>query len=212
MITVIPLAGRSQRFKDAGYKGHKALLTMPDGRPMLAHILDSTKPQYLVTAVNLQDEEVMGELLAREADQRNIGQTMVVLDKQTRGPLDTILQASNKLENGGELLINYCDCWLDNIHYFLRRARMGHDAAVATFESNDKRYQYGNYNQAIGGIIWFKDGRAFLNKARELPLNDQTGAPQVAYALDNVGEINVTGMYTDLGTPEDYEAYLSKHE
>lgn len=181
---------------------------MPDGRPMLSHVIDSIKPAILIAAVSVGDAETVGNYL----DGVNARVKTVFLSRRTAGPLDTILHAGQFLESGGELLINYCDCWLDNIHYFLRRARMGHDAAVATFESNDKRYQYGRYGQALAGVAWFRDSRAFLNKARELELTDQTGSPQVAYAFENCGEINVTGMYTDLGTPEDYEAYLSKHE
>lgn len=212
MLTIIPLAGRSQRFKDAGYKGHKALLPLADGRPMLAHVLDSYSLGRVVAVIHYDSFIALNSPLSKETTKRNIECAYVVIEGLTSGPLDSILRASDYLEQGQELLINYCDCWLSNIHYFLRRARMGHDAAVATFDSTDKRYQYGRYNQAIGGIIWFKDSRAFLNKARELELNDKVGAPQVAYQFDNAAEINVTGMYTDLGTPEDYEAHLSKYE
>lgn len=221
MIAVIPLAGNSQRFIDAGYLTPKPFLSLPDGRTMIETIVDTLAPsvETIVTIVKKDSESELKSIMVKYAHQRLFCAPIVT---PTRGPLDSILRAKRFLNSKQELLINFCDCWLpsdkgDQIAEFVEEMhKKKRESGVVVFPSNDPRFQREPTNTyAMSGIFWFRDASRFVKEAMQYKDNPSIGPGHLAFmfrqwAISQASAF-VTNNYVDLGTPEAYEFYKAVH-
>lgn len=217
MIAVIPLAGNSQRFLDAGYLTPKPFLSLPNGRTMIETIVDTLAPsvETIVSIVKKDHESTLGNIMVKYAHQRLFGIPIVT---PTRGPLDSILRAKHFINYKQELLINFCDCWLpndegDQIAEFVEEMhKKKRESGVVVFPSNDPRFQREPTNRfAMSGIFWFKDASRFVKEAMPYKDNPSIGPGHLAFMyrqwlISQAGAF-VTNNYVDLGTAEAYEFY-----
>lgn len=212
MITIIPLAGASQRFRSAGYTQHKALLPMPDGDSLLDYVINSIMPDDLITVALRSD---MKELSRAIRQSNKEGKWRAIwLDTPTHGPLDTVLKASKWLHNTEELLINYCDCFMQSSAWpFIEHMRVSDKpAGMVGFESTNDRFTY--YGPlAEGGIFYFKNASKFLQYTHSFysPYKD-VGIPSVVRQSRDFTVWNGSREYVDLGVPADYEMYMKQQD
>lgn len=193
MLKIIPANGDGQRFKDAGYETPKHLLTL-GGTTVIATIAAKLPAGGALRCLTRR------EYLNRTATELAPFGSVVGL-REKRGPLGDVLQLP-AIPDDQELLINYCDCWMDSYDPFLSKVRnMNFDAGVVVFHGRDERHTQLIPGIAFGGIYWFRTGALFKEKAKLV--NPDSSVLAVAILCDYT--IHMSYNYTDVGVPEDYE-------
>lgn len=214
MLTLIPLAGKSARFRMAGYAQPKALLPMPDGATLLERILDSLAPTTLITVAMRDDQRALSAVVHRVALFEEFKWKAIWLDTRPAGPLESVLQARKWLRSDEELLISYCDCFLGRgAGYFAQhlRAVPERQAGIVGVLSQDERLsQMPATALRAGGIFWFRHAHDFLGRAKALPGADSVGVPDVVYRFNRWTAYDGTGDYVDLGIPQDYQRFMAE--
>jgi len=116
---IVPMAGNSAFFTDAGPRW----LIDIDGKPMIQHVVDQfpgvTDVLFICNREELQNPDVMNVL-------ESLGGKVVGVSPNTRGPVDTILQAKEYISDEEEIVVSYCDhgmVW--NFRSFLEEVRRG---------------------------------------------------------------------------------------
>lgn len=214
MITLIPLAGKSARFRMAGFARPKALLPMPGGETMLERILDSLAPQRLITVAMREDQKALAAVLHRVALFEQFDWRAIWLDQRPVGPLASVLSAKKWLKTDDELLVSYCDCFLGHGagHFITHlRAVAERQAGIVGVLSDDERLsRLPATAMRAGGIFWFRQAHEFVAHARRLPETDSVGVPDVVYTFQRWTAYDGTGDYVDLGVPEDYQRFMAE--
>jgi NDP-sugar pyrophosphorylase family protein len=130
---VIPMAGSSEMFAAAGYVGPKWLIDI-DGKPMIQHVVEQfpgvTDILFICNTEELQDPNVENVL-------KSLGGKVVGIDPNSRGPVDTILQAAEHISDDKEIIVSYCDhgmVW--NFDSFLQEVREGDFEGAMTCYNN----------------------------------------------------------------------------
>jgi molybdopterin-guanine dinucleotide biosynthesis protein A len=216
VITVIPLAGNSERFVKSGYLTPKPFLSLPDGRTIIETIVGTLDKNVdkIVTVAKADHKSMLHDSLESYPKWTFAAWT----HSNTMGPLDSILYAEKFINYKEELLINFCDCWLpddngDQIAEFIESMHKRKlQAGVVCFPSNDPRFQRDPANKfAMSGIFWFKDGSRFVREALQYRDNPNVGPGHLAFMFHHwmISECGafVTNNYVDLGIPESYEMY-----
>lgn len=216
MIAIIPLAGESKRFVDAGYATPKPFLTFSDGNMMIEKVLDTIPDQTKeIVLVARMDTSILVHGIKLNHPTA-ITNKVFISGRRTLGPLDTLMAARKFMNTDDELLINYCDCWVGKptMEAFIKTAReSSKQAAVVCFKSNDPRFHYepgGKF--AMSGIFWFRRGKKFVREAMPWKDDPHTSPGHIAYNIPHwLGlkqcETFVAEDYTDLGMPQTYELY-----
>jgi NDP-sugar pyrophosphorylase family protein len=206
------MAGSGRRFAAVGYAQPKALLPMPDGRPLISWVIDHL-PRFNLFTIGLRAEQrtLTNGIITARIRAGTSGGRLLWIDAPTGGPLGTVLTARRYLAGREELLISYCDCFLaeGGADAFVEAARDGeHDAVGVVFESEDSRFGRTPDGQwAVGGIFWFREARTFVQKAHRVSA-PAAGVPDVLWQC-NYG-LAPRLHYVDLGIPKDYEAFLAR--
>ena len=131
MNIIIPMAGRSQRFKDQGYIGQKYMLPIGD-QTVIEGIVNCFAPddQFHFIISKNQVEETVG--LPEFLDSIVKFSTVHVIDDHNFGPAYSVLEII-ELVNDQELLITYCDFLVDwDYRAFLSFAAKW-DSVIPTF-------------------------------------------------------------------------------
>lgn len=223
MIVVIPAGGNGQRFTDAGYSQPKPCLPMEDNQPLLCRVIDSIPSlSEFDKVVIVARESLAGAIRTAIATYGDTPKNLhYVWEQETaqRGPLLGVLRAKQFYKHGEEVLVNYCDCFLDagDCVNFIAAMRVSRrEAGAVVFSSNDARFSRdpdGHY--AVGGIFWFKDGRDFFKRAKRMA-QPGAGVPDVVWSYTQMS-IERYGLfrskhYVDVGVPMDYEMYLASQK
>lgn len=209
---VIPMAGKGQRFVDAGYKTWKPYLPMPGGRVMIDMVLQNVLPNQL-HGVSFLTRDIVGE---------------------TSGAACTVLKVEDSIESWQPLMIVNSDQLVDiDINDFISFAEQ-FDACIMTFDepNQDPRWSYVKTDngkvidvaekdpistEATVGIYYFRKAKTFFDAARiMISKNDTTNGefyvcPAFKYIEegDNVMTYKIKReQFHGLGIPTDYEAYL----
>lgn len=122
MKIVIPMAGEGKRFKDAGFREIKPLIDL-GGKPMIQRVTESFPDEaafiFICRRQDL-DETPLGKVLKGLKPSSRI----IALDRPTKGPVDTFLQAAEEIPDDEELIINYCDFAMEwDFRDFLAKVR-----------------------------------------------------------------------------------------
>ena len=128
---VIPMAGSSEMFTDAGYASPKWLIDI-DGKPMIQHVVDQfpgvTDILFICKEDDVQDQKTYDTL-------HSLGGKVVKIKESSGGPMDTVLQASEYISDDKEIIISYCDhgmVW--ECSSFLEKIRSGNfDGAMTGY-------------------------------------------------------------------------------
>lgn len=216
MIAVIPLAGESKRFVDAGYKTPKPFLSFSDGQMMIEKVLDTMPDEVKEIVLIARIEHSLAVHGIRLNHPKAVYQKLFLSGVKTKGPLDTILAARKFIFSNQEVLINYCDCWVGKptMDAFIKESRAsGRQSSVVCFKSDDPRFHYEPLGRfAMSGIFWFKSGKKFVRESNLLRDDPNMSPGHIAYNIHHwLGvpqcETFVAEDYTDLGLPNTYELY-----
>lgn len=213
MNVLILAAGNGQRFALAGYPQSKPLLPMPDGRPLLSWLRERLPDGQCIAVIRSQDDSDLAPWLD--------GARVVRLDHPTPGPLASACAGAPRLKSSDELLITYCDTFLlGGADAFIDAARRAQaETGMVLFESSDPRYGYWDgacviekqviSSWAVSGLFYFRRAITFLARAHQASRLQGAGIPSL---LDrrSFPYYAPADQVIDIGTPADYEAFLSR--
>jgi NDP-sugar pyrophosphorylase family protein len=187
---IIPMAGPSDLFFNAGYTYPKPLIEV-NGVPMIQLVIEKTAaisvPCEFIFIIKEEDAikyhlDNTLRLLAPECD-------VIKLKKNTRGGLCSVLMAIDHIKPGDSLIILNGDQVIDEdfnkiLNFWKENAA---DAGVVTFKSVHPRWSYARIennlvmqtaeknpitNHAIAGYYYFAEAAAFLACAFQTIKND----------------------------------------
>jgi NDP-sugar pyrophosphorylase family protein len=131
MKIVIPMAGHSRRFKEAGYKIPKPFMLI-DGRPMIHHLCDVFEQEDEFYFVCDKEHLVVPEyrrILNSVAHPHHL----IGVEPSPEGPVGTALTIEKEIPQDEEVMISYCDfrvVW--NAKQFKNQA-VNYDGAIPCF-------------------------------------------------------------------------------
>lgn len=217
MIVVIPAAGASERFGLAGYPMPKPCLPLPGDGTLIERVIVSIPPSkgdrlYVVVQAKFA-HALSAPLLTAKLGRPHLD--MVLTDRLTDGPLASVLAATRHLRGRDELLVHYCDCFLEGgeLAEFVADMRRGNwEAGAVAFASADERFGRTPYGRwAVGGVFWFREAHQFLKHAKRVA-HAGAGVPDVVWSYMQYDVKRyapyVASHYVDLGVPKDYESYV----
>ena len=206
------MAGKGQRFLDAGYLAIKPLLDMGDDT-VIERVVRSIPIQCRLITIGSRQyaKDLFPTLNTACGDQFDWGYFFCWIDN-SMGPLDTLLKARKHYNYPEDLLIVYCDVVAPRpfVENFVETARQsGCPSAAVVFKSDNPRFgiihEDHRGNTVVSGIFWFRNAQEFLKKAQEVNGNE-IGVPSVLESpylfLAILGK-----DFLDVGTPEDYERF-----
>lgn len=145
MNFVIPMAGRGQRFADAGYKVPKMLIEA-HGKTLLEWSIDSL-PLALCT-------RLVCILLAEHERQHNLSQHITALygnraeirflflEQVTRGQAETVLLAKPLIDESKDLVVFNIDTYFHSDTLAGKLQRNDIDGVLGAFESTEPRFSF----------------------------------------------------------------------
>lgn len=221
MNIVVPMAGRGQRFKRAGYSLPKPLLPV-FGRPMIDVVIENLRPSrdhrfiFICQKEHLQEHDDLEPILERAGKHTVI----VPIEYVTEGAACTVLLAEQYIDNEESLMIANCDQYISTpIDTYLRGMETGgYDGYIMTMTASDPKWSFVRLNrsgavtevvekqvvsnEATVGIYNFRLGRDFVAAARAMiAANDRTNsefyvAPAYNYMIKagkRIGFMNIGG-------------------
>jgi len=234
---VVPMAGRGQRFADAGYTLPKPLIDVA-GVPMIRLVIDNLTPScpHRFHFLLQRDHAVTHGLDAMVQDWAP-GCSVTLLDGVTEGAACTVLLARALIDNDEALMIANCDQYIDaDINAYLA-AQGGADGLIMTMWADDPKWSFVRRdsagrvsgvvekevvsNEATVGIYNFARGCDFVRAADAMiaaglrvngefyvaPAYDQMIHAGAQIVCHSIGRVGA-GMH-GLGTPADLEEFLS---
>ncbi len=237
---LMPMGGLGTRFRKVGVTTPKPLLEV-GGVPMFQRALASFAPwtgDKTVTVVVREDND-REYGLARQVVAVEPAARIVLLDHDTRGAVETCLQAREQLDPDQPLAIMDCDIAFEAPGYFTALAeaadRRDVDGLLLSFRSTEPRYSYAEVgpdgrvvrtaekqpisSDALMGVYSFTRAGVFLDAADRLMARQIDAAMPEYYVSLVFNELIAAGRPVGLvrgdfycfGTPEELERYLATH-
>lgn len=236
---VVPMAGRGQRFIDAGYTVPKPLIPV-HGVPMIRVVIDNLRPArehrfiFLCLREHLADFR-LGEQLHTWAP----GSLVLPVDRVTEGAACTVLLAREHFDDDAPLMIANCDQWVDaGIDTYLAASDPdGVDGLIMTMWADDPKWSFARIdahglvsevvekqvvsNDATVGIYNYRRGRDYVRAAeqmiaRNLRVNNEFYvAPVYNQLIETGARVSTHGIGRELdglyglGTPADLERFIA---
>jgi dTDP-glucose pyrophosphorylase len=145
MTIVIPMAGRGQRFVDAGYRVPKPLI-VAHGKSLLQWSVDSLPLSLCerLIFVGLAEHEKQFNLATRIREWYGHGPRLefVFLPGVTGGQAETVLAAREHIPLGKPLLIFNIDTAFHSPTLARALTATNHDGILGTFESDEARFSF----------------------------------------------------------------------
>lgn len=233
---VVPMAGRGQRFVDAGYTLPKPLIPV-HGVPMVELVIANLRPDrpHRFHFLIQREHDETYDLGARLRDWAP-GCTVTMVDGITEGAACTVLLARDLIAPEDPLMIANCDQYIDtDINTYLDALGEA-DGLIMTMWADDPKWSFVRRddngrvvqvvekevvsNEATVGIYNFSRGRDFLRAADQMIAagNRVNGefyvAPAYDVLIDAGARIECSGIGTvgagmhGIGTPADLDAFL----
>jgi len=231
---VIPMAGKGQRFQDAGYFFPKPLIEI-NNFPMINWVINSLniKANYIFI---VQKEHLASYNLKSSLNYMVENPKIVTLDHDTEGAACTTLLAKKYIDNNKPLLLVNSDQFIEwnsskAMYSFISKKI---DGAILTFKSTHPKWSYAKTKKnsdeviqvaekkvisenATVGIYYWKKGSDYIKYAKSMIKkkirvnNEFYICPVFNEALNDNKKIiihNVKKMW-GLGTPSDLEYFKS---
>ena len=188
---IVPLAGSSELFINAGYSYPKPLIEIK-GIPMIQHVTENIETipgQSQFIFIIMEDETVKYHLdntlrlLSPECE-------IVILKKGTRGGLCSVLMAIEKIDDDDQLIIVNGDQIIEEDFNDIYKFWINNnaDAGIVTFKSVHPRWSYARIENevviqtaeknpistnAIAGYYYFANASLFFDCAFQVIKNDE---------------------------------------
>jgi NDP-sugar pyrophosphorylase family protein len=228
---VVPMAGRGSRFVGSEQMP-KPLIEVVPGRRMIDYVIDYlTIPEPHRFIFVVQEEHAQRFGLGAVFAQRTRDHRMVTTRAITRGPADSVLLAAAHIDNGDDLLVAYCDMFLDiDVGAYLGRCRASRaDGALLLYQSDGTMESYAVADaagrvsrtaekericdEATAGLYYFREGRRFVAASRRLVERSEADGREV-FVCPVYNELIADGgmvlserisrdVRFEMGTPED---------
>lgn len=107
MHLVVPMTGQGSRFKSAGYKTLKPLIVV-DGKPIIAHLVDSFPNATRITIICAQEHLDSMEI---EDKLRSFipNVSIVGVPAGRLGPVYALTQSADYIDDDEPIMVSYCD-------------------------------------------------------------------------------------------------------
>lgn len=184
---VIPMAGRGQRWKDAGYTFPKPLVEIKN-KPMIQLVLENLDLQGTYTFICLKEhieKFALDILLKNMKPNCNI----ISIDHLTEGAAESVLCAKKYINNENPIIIVNCDQWLnwspsDFIKFIDRK---NPDGVIVTYNSTHPKNSFVRIedkkivevaekkpisNHANAGIFYYKSSKEFVKAIEDMIKKD----------------------------------------
>lgn len=233
---LMPMGGLGTRFRRVGVTTPKPLIEV-DGAPMFQRALRSLAPwdgeRTVTVVVRTDDDDEHG--LASRVLEAEPAASIVLLDHDTRGAVETCLVARDRLDPDQPLVIMDCDIAFDSPEYFralgAAAERGDLDGLLLSFRSTEPRYSFAEVgpgglvvrtaekqaisSDALMGVYSFTSARVFLDAADRLMAKQIDAAMPEYYVSLIFNELIGSGRSVGLvrgdfycfGTPEELAAY-----
>lgn len=230
---LLPIAGKAQRFIDAGYRMPKPLI-LANHKHVIDWSMDSIKIDdcnliFIVRLDHIYNFSIDKILKQKFGDDIEI----VITDKVTRGALETCTLAKEKINDDLPLLIYTPDVYFEP-QFDPEIIESDLDGYLLTFLANSEDHSYTDIDNtgkvvrvaekevisqfANVGLYYFKTGKMFLKYAQEMidneiiVKNEFYIAPM--YNLMIRDNLNVSASNTEkmhvLGTPDTFEFFCKR--
>lgn len=237
---LMPMGGLGQRFRNAGISTPKPLIPVL-GMPMFKRALasfDSYDGEKRITVI-IREDNARDFNLANLVREAQPSASVVILDHDTRGAVETCLAAEDALDPDLPLVIMDCDIAFSSREYFTAiTAAISEgdvDGLLLTFTSTDPRYSFAEVDQsgrvvrtaekdpissnALMGAYFFTRAESFLKAAKALmgePLSAQMREYYVSLVFNEIiesGKVvrSVSGDLYSFGTPEELSRFEGSH-
>ena len=227
---VIPMAGKGQRFIDAGYTTPKPLLDL-GGNLIIKSIIDTMRLPNCQFIFILRQDHCDKYGLDRKLLEIEPNAKIVKIDQITEGAICTVLLAKEYFNDDTPLIIKDCDQIINwNSNHFLEFVKRNHvDGAVVTIHTDNPGYSFSRLdskgeiveiaekvvisNYGNTGIYYFAKGKDLIKYAEQMiakniRVNNEfyTAPVYNQYIQDGKLILNypVAEMF-QLGTPEEFE-------
>jgi NDP-sugar pyrophosphorylase family protein len=232
---LIPMSGRGQRFKDAGYRLPKPLIEIAPNQPMIKAVVENIgiEGKYIFLALKDQCEDFDLKTLLPSFCQPNKCE-IVVVEQITEGAACTCLLAKDQINNDEELIIANSDQLIEwsSKAFFDKMTSCNADGGILTFTATEHKWSFAKIvdgrvievaekkpisNQATVGIYWFKRGRDFVDGTEQM-IAKNIRTNNEFYVCPVFNELIANGKWicdfpvekmNGIGTPEDLERYLN---
>ena len=190
MNVVIPMAGDSKIFKDAGFKYSKNFIEI-NRKPLFQRICESVKRIEAKKFIFIVSNEDSRKYHIDKSLKLIIPKCKVIVtEKQTAGSACSILLASEFIDNDDELIISNGDMMLEiELQIAIENFRKNKwDGGIITFESIHPRWSFvrldeNNYvieaaekkpisNNATAGFYYYKHGSDFVSSVKSMIRKD----------------------------------------
>jgi HAD superfamily hydrolase (TIGR01509 family) len=236
---VVPMAGRGQRFFDAGFRLPKPFIDV-FGKPMIEWVVENIRPKNTAYRFTfLIHQEHAKAYRAYETLQRIApGSRVLTVPKVTQGAACTALLALDSIRQENPLLIVNSDQLVDfRMDDFLTHAEQNRlDGSILTFPSDETKWSYAQTNEegnvtrvaekevispeATVGIYYFRQARHFTQSAEAMIESGKSAlgefylCPVYNELIQKGGKVGTfqvpSGAMHGLGTPEDLAGFLAK--
>lgn len=187
---IIPIAGPSDLFLNAGYIYPKPLIEI-NGKTMIEMVIDSIKLSKSDTSFIfvIKEEDAIKFHLDNTLRLLSPKCEILLLKKETKGGLCSVLMAIDKISKNDELIILNGDQVIMEDYNLLQNywLKENADAGLLTFKSVHPRWSYARVeegkvvqtaeknpisNSAIAGYYYFKNAGVFFDCAFQSIFND----------------------------------------
>lgn len=239
MILVVPMAGRGQRFKDAGFTTPKPFIDVR-GEWIVEWALkgfDLSKFSKIIFLILKEHDEEFG---AAKKLKQKYGKKCecVLVEEITAGPAATILLAKEHINTDEDMIAKDSDGYLiSNIHDAIEKNRdTGIHGIISTIELPGDRWSFARTdkrgavvevaekkrisNNAITGLYYFRHGHDFVHYAEKIVREDKRVANGELYISTMYQEMandgkkliidKARGLW-DLGVPASLEHFLKNY-
>jgi dTDP-glucose pyrophosphorylase len=234
---LIPMAGRGQRFRDAGYQLPKPLIQI-NNKCMIQMVVENLDLDGKFIFLVLKEHYINFDLqnMLKKICKNNY--EIVIVDQITEGAACTCLLAEKFIDNNDELIIANSDQLVDwSSSDFLNIMHTKNaDGGIITFADTNPKWSFAKIDpatnlvvqvaekqpisdRATAGIYWFRQGSDFVQGAKQMisqniRTNNEFYVCPIFNELINTGkkimEYPINKMM-GLGTPEDLQYYLSNN-
>jgi len=239
MINVlIPMGGKGQRFKNAGYKDTKPLIDV-NGEPMIKRVIENLNIDgtYIFLISEEDDKNYNLTNLLQNFCGTNKCEIILENPNNRQGAAAACLLAEKLIDNNDELITANSDQLVDwdSTNFFETMHHKNADGGILTFTAYESKWSFAKVipnteiiievaeknpisDKATAGIYWFKRGKDFVQgikqmMAKNIRINGEFYVCPVFNELIAAGkqiyDYPINKMI-GLGTPEDLEKYLQK--
>ena len=190
---VIPMAGRGSRLAAARHDKPKPLIEVIPGKSMIEFEIDYLSlpddHQFIFICLSEHVRDCDLEHVFRSKTKKH---RIVMTDTVTSGPASSVMLAEPWIDNQDELLVAYCDDYLDlDIdHYLLYGRQEKVDGMIVTYPSANPMSSYAVLGEdgrvlrvaekeiisplATAGLYYFRKGQEFVRSAKQMMRENQT--------------------------------------